>query len=72
MDVYDHAFHDCVAIDDRIKKISDRLGLRCSRYVDHEAFYQTVAAEAGIQPWELDRALYWYNDRALAALGQPS
>lgn len=67
MDVYDPDFHDSVAIDERIKKVSAALGVSFKSYEDHEAFYQRLAAEAGLQAWELDRVLYWNLSDVLAA-----
>lgn len=58
MDVYHPDFHDAVAIDQRIKNVSAALGIAPKSYAEHERFYQDLAAEAGLQAWELDRVLY--------------
>ncbi len=72
MDVYHEDFRDSIAIDIRIKAISTALGLTFSSYEDHEQFYLDVAAEAGLNGWELDRLLFNFRDdveRQLLAMG---
>jgi hypothetical protein len=69
MDVYHPDFHHSVAIDQRIKRITQELGYRFSIYKEHEGFYQEMAKEAKLQAWELDRILYNYRDKLLADLG---
>ncbi len=61
MDVYHEDFRDSIALDIRIKAISDLLGISFSSYTEHESFYLTVAKDAGINGWELDRLLFNYN-----------
>lgn len=61
MDVYHEEFRDSVAIDIRIKAISSALGLTFASYEVHEAFYLGVAAQAGLNGWELDRLLYHHR-----------
>lgn len=68
MDIYDPAFRDTVAIDERLKKIALALGFTAKRYSDTEAFFCTIAKEAELEPWELDRLLYNFNDHFLAAI----
>src|SRR5215213_2513993 len=68
MDVYHPDFHDAIAVDERIKKITAALGYSFSRYADHEAFYRQLASDAGLQPWELDRLLYQFNGPILARI----
>jgi hypothetical protein len=58
MDVYHEDFWDSVALDVRIKAISDALGLSFASYTEHESFYLDVAREAGVNGWELDRLLF--------------
>jgi hypothetical protein len=58
MDVYHEDFRDSIALDVRIKAISEALGLSFASYDEHEAFYIGVAEEAGINGWELDRLLF--------------
>ena len=55
MDVYHEDFRDSIALDLRIKAISEALGLSFSSYTEHERFYLDVAREAGLNGWELDR-----------------
>jgi hypothetical protein len=38
------------------------------RYAEHERFYQEIASEVQLQPWELDRLLYHFNEPILASL----
>ena len=68
MDVYDPDFRSSIAIDERIKRVSVALGVSFASYESHEQFYQAIAEKAGIEPWELDRVLYWNRDQALAAI----
>lgn len=68
MDVYDPDFRDAIAIDERIKRISGALGVSFASYGGHEQFYQALAKEAAMEPWELDRVLYWNRDDALKAI----
>jgi hypothetical protein len=58
MDVYHEDFRDSIAIDVRIKAISEALGLSFKTYDEHEKFYLKVASEAGLNGWELDRLMY--------------
>ena len=67
MDVYHPDFHDAIPFDERIKKITAAMGYSFARYDDHERFYRELAHEAGLQPWELDRLLYHFNEQFLVA-----
>ena len=58
MDVYHEDFRDSIALDIRIKAISEALGLSFPSYTEHEQFYLDVAWEAGLNGWELDRLLF--------------
>jgi len=58
MDVYHEEFRDSIAVDVRIKAVSESLGVTFGSYAAHEAFYLSVAKLAGINGWELDRILY--------------
>lgn len=62
MDVYHKDFRDSIAIDSRIKAISEMLGISFSSYSEHEAFYLGVAKDAGINGWELDRLLFNFKN----------
>jgi len=66
MDAYHDDFRNSIAVDARIKKVSEAYGLKFSSYEEHEAFYLSVAAAAGLTGWELDRLLYNFQDQFLA------
>ncbi len=68
MDVYHPDFHDTIAVDLRIKKITKALGYSFKTYEEEERFYQEIADEAGLQGWEVDRLLYEHTDHFLAAI----
>lgn len=70
MDVYHEEFRDSIAVDTRIKSVSEQLGLSFSSYVAHEAFYLSVAHQAGLNGWELDRLLYNFLPDILSRLRQ--
>jgi hypothetical protein len=61
MDVYHPDFRDSIAIDQRIQSISKALGLSFKNYDDHERFYLSVAHDAGLNGWELDRLMYRFT-----------
>jgi hypothetical protein len=67
MDCYHPDFRDAVAVDERIKKVTEALGYSFAGYDEHELFYRGVAVEAGLEPWEVDRLLYNHQDEFLAA-----
>ncbi len=58
MDVYHPDFRNSIAVDARIKTLSEKLGLSFGSYREHEEFYVSVAREAGLNGWELDRLIY--------------
>jgi hypothetical protein len=62
MDVYHEDFRDSIAIDVRIKNVSEAFGLVFSSYSAHETFYLSVAAGAGLNGWELDRLMYNFQE----------
>ena len=66
MDVYHEQFRDSIAVDARINAISKTWGLSFSSYSEHEAFYLAVAADAGINGWELDRLMFHFQSEFLA------
>lgn len=68
MDIYHPDFYQNIAIDERVKKITEALGLSFKNYNEHEAFYLDLAKKADIQWWELDRLLYQFNDIVLEKL----
>lgn len=69
MDVYHPDFHNSIAIDQRIKRITEALGYTFKTYKEHEGFYQELAKDANLQAWELDRLLYQFRDYFLSGLG---
>lgn len=69
MDVYHEDFRNSIALDIRIKAISDALGLSFSSYAEHELFYLNVARDAGINGWELDRLLFNFRNEVESRLG---
>lgn len=68
MDVYHPDFHNCIAIDYRINKITEAMGYSFDNYSEHEKFYLEIAKECGLNGWELDRLLYNYNKYFLKIL----
>jgi hypothetical protein len=62
MDIYDPHFHNSIALDERIKKVSNLLEISFINYSDHEQFYLDIAKKTNLQGWELDRLLYNYNN----------
>ena len=69
MDVYHEDFRDSIALDVRIKAISEALGLSFASYADHERFYLDVAREVGLNRWELDRLLFNFRPEVESRLG---
>jgi hypothetical protein len=65
MDVYDQDFWESIAVDARIKSISERWGLSFKNYKEHEQFYLDVAHDAGLQGVELDRLMYSFTPEFL-------
>jgi hypothetical protein len=68
MDIYDPAFRESIAVDERIKKMSASLGFEENNYGKHEAYYCGIARDAGLEPWEVDRLLYHFNPHFLASI----
>jgi hypothetical protein len=60
MDVYHPDFRGSIAIDARIKNLSQFLGMSFANYAQHEQFYLDAAREAGLNGWELDRLIFNY------------
>ena len=69
MDAYHPDFRDSIAVDQRIKNISEALALEFGPYADAEQFYLSVAHAAGLTGWELDRLLFNFQEEVLARLG---
>jgi hypothetical protein len=72
MDVYHEDFRESIAVDARIKKVSESLGLSFTTYAAEEEFYLEVAHNAGINGWELDRLLYNFLDEVQTCLSMAS
>ena len=68
MDCYHPLFRDRIALDSRVRSVSKELGLDFKNYSNHENFYLSVAKEAGIEGWELDRLIYGHTDDFLRFL----
>lgn len=68
MDVYHPDFRDSIAIDARIKAISQLLGLSFGSYEEHEQFYVNAAHDAGLNGWELDRLMWKFKDDFIRGL----
>ncbi len=68
MDVYHPDFHDTIAVDLRIKRVTRALGYAFKTFKEEEQFYQEIAEEAGLEGWELDRLLYNYKDYFLTTI----
>lgn len=65
MDVYHEEFRDSIAIDIRIQAVSSAWGLSFRSYEEHESFYLAVAADAGLNGWELDRLMFAFTSKFL-------
>lgn len=72
MDVYHEDFRDSIAIDARIQSVSDAWGLRFDSYEDQENFYLSVAEDAELNGWELDRLMFNFKERFLPRARQPA
>jgi len=68
MDIYDPAFRDAIAVDERIKSVSAAIGFEENNYVKHEAYYCGIAKDAGLEPWEVDRLLYHFKPHFIASI----
>jgi hypothetical protein len=70
MDLYLEEFREFIAIDSRIEGILQESGypFEDRDYDDHEQFLQAIAAELSLEPWELDRTLYNFEDEIHSAL----
>ena len=65
MDLFHPDFRDTLALDTRIKNVTDELGIEFNSYEQHEKFYVSAANSLSITPWELDRILYRYTDEII-------
>jgi hypothetical protein len=72
MDVYHPDFRESIAVDVRIKGVSDKLGLKFNGYADEEAFYLEAGHRARLQGWEMDRLLYNFTAEFIDELEKSS
>jgi hypothetical protein len=68
MDTYHPEFRDSIAVDERLRGISQELGLSFKDYESHENFYLDVAREVGLEGWELDRLMFRFVDDIICSL----
>jgi hypothetical protein len=68
MDIYDPDFHDSIAIDERVKKISTLLGIHEWDYLSQEQYYRDIAMESDVTVWDIDRTCYHFTDMVIEAL----
>lgn len=69
MNLHHPDFRDSIAIDERIKKVSEAAGLTFDTFEEHEGFYLGVAREAGLEGWEVDRLIFHFATEVMAQLG---
>lgn len=71
MDGYHQDFRDSIAIDQRIQGILKELGRPFNGdYEETEDFLLSVAGEAGLEGWEVDRLLFLYSPEVLKGIRQ--
>jgi hypothetical protein len=68
MDIYHPEFHDCIAVDQRIKTISTALNISFADYKSEEDFYREAAHKVGLQAWEFDRLLFKFAAEVLCLI----
>lgn len=68
MDIFHPDFQDTIALDTRVKGISDELSVEFNSYEKHEQFYISVADRLDTTAWELDRILYRYTDEVISEI----
>jgi hypothetical protein len=68
MDVYHPDFHDSIAIDSRLQRVTRKLGLSFKTYEVEEAFYVETGRRAGLNGWTVDRILYNFMKMVLDQL----
>jgi hypothetical protein len=74
MDLYHPDFRDTIAIDDRIRGITEKLGREFDHYSQHENFYRQIARDANLEAWAVDRLLFGFTDyfeTAIDEAGRP-
>jgi hypothetical protein len=69
MDLYHDDFINSIKIDHRLKQLLKELEADTSlSYCEYEEEFISIATDAKVTPWELDRLLYNYKDYFIAAL----
>jgi hypothetical protein len=68
MDVYHPDFRNAIAVDERIKRVTEALRYSFENYAEHERFYQEIAREVNLEGWEVDRLLYNHQGEFLAII----
>jgi hypothetical protein len=70
MDTYHPEFRNSIAVDERLRRISQELGLsfKDKDYESHENFYLDVARKVGLEGWELDRLIFRFVDDIICLL----
>jgi len=68
MDLFHPDFRNTVALDTRIRNVTDELDIEFDSYEQEEEFYIVVADRLGVTPWELDRILYRYTDEVIESV----
>ncbi len=68
MDARHPDFQNKIALDQRIRGITELLGREFSSYEAEESFYLSLAEEAGLSGWELDRLLYNFTEHFEASI----
>lgn len=72
MGIYDKSFRTTIAVDARLKNVARALGFRGKSYREAEEFFCAIARDAELEPWELDRLLYEFNDDFLQLVRRPA
>ena len=68
MDLYDKDFRNSIAIDTRILKICELVGIRTQNYSQAEIALLDIAKEANREGWEVDRLLFHFREEFVALL----
>jgi hypothetical protein len=68
MDVRHPDFRDKVVLDQQIRGITELLGGESGSYEAEEGFYLSLAEEAGLSGWQLDRLLHSFTGRFETAI----
>jgi hypothetical protein len=68
MDVYHPQFRNSIAVDVRIKNISESIDVSFKRYSDYENFFLESARLAAMSGWEFDRTMYNFEPEIQRAI----